>query len=398
MAEIGLRRQSGKKRQFFQASRVILGIILLLLWLATYHVANYQAYLRDSQIRQQLLSQVQSLAETVNVGQVNTLTFSVADRSNPQFQRLSQQMRTYVQSLGYRSIYSMTKKGARIIFGPESLEEKDTLASAPGTPYHQPPRGLEKVFSQGVPLIVGPYEDEYGFFISAFAPVTDLRTGQIILVVGMDIEARTWQEELKRVRQLPFWVGLGITVILILGRTIQKKRHPHLGLYRTLPYLVAIAGVLVTFTLAYLLQERETLAHQSSFRQLADTKAQIISQEFKIIQHQSLPYLAELQSLNEEITAVEFRNSLQPLASNSSIYSWQWIEQISAKIKSTVETQLKFVIFEKDKDGNIIPVKPRKKYFPVLHLEPKQAERLGYDLGSDPEQLKTLRVTVQGVS
>lgn len=181
----------------------------------------------DQQLREDLVLHVQVVAQSIDQEDVKALTFTLHDRGNPAFLRLGNWMKSIAPVVGCRSLYSMIQQGDRIIFGPENLQEKDVFASPPGTIYENPPPKLSTVFRTRRAISVGPYTDEYGTFVSAFAPVVDAHTGNVILVIGMDIEANDWKWKVISDAAVP----ISLTVFLILLLMFYLKlRNAHMVL------------------------------------------------------------------------------------------------------------------------------------------------------------------------
>ena len=176
--------------------------------------AIWVAQRADRQMREQLLTSAELIANSVNSGDVKALSFSLDDRANPAFLRMSGWMKRQVQVAKCRSVYSMVRKGNDIVFGPESLDVNDRLASPPGTRYQSPPDALLGIFRNPHPVTVGPYTDEYATFVSAFAPVVDQQTGTLLLVIGIDVEASTWNTTVATDAILP--ISLTALAILLL--------------------------------------------------------------------------------------------------------------------------------------------------------------------------------------
>lgn len=177
--------------------------------------AVWLAQRTDLQMRADLLRKARLVANSVSSRDVSELSFSLLDRRNPAFLRMCDWMRRQVQVAGCRSIYSMTRDGDAIVFGPESLGVKDPLASPPGTRYRSPPAELKDAFDRRQALTVGPYTDEYGTFVSAFAPVFDAQTGDLVLVIGMDVEAPDWKINVATDAALPLSLA-GLVILLLI--------------------------------------------------------------------------------------------------------------------------------------------------------------------------------------
>jgi PAS domain S-box-containing protein len=172
-------------------------------------------------LREDLSRHVQVVADSINQEDLKGLSFNLSDRANPAFIRVEDWMRKIAIVVGCRDLYSMIMRGNEIVFGPENLKEKDPQASPPGTLYIKPPEKLRSVFQTRKGITVGPYTDEYGTFVSAFAPVISRDTGKVVLVIGMDVEAADWKWEVASDAALP--IILTIFLVLLLMFSIHSR-------------------------------------------------------------------------------------------------------------------------------------------------------------------------------
>jgi len=191
---------------------------------AGWFVADWQGRGSDSRMRDRLLSQAREIAGAVEPQQAKTLSFTDADKETPAFQRIRQEMTARGYLAAVRGIYSLALRDGAIRFGPENYPEGDPQASPPGTPYEQPPQGIQDIFQTAKPFAEGPYTDEYGTFVSAFFPVTDPVTGQVLLIVGLDIEAADWNASVWRARLIPIIGTLLLLSCLATWRAVCGQR------------------------------------------------------------------------------------------------------------------------------------------------------------------------------
>lgn len=178
----------------------------------------------DTRMRVHLLENATLIANSISVQDVKTLSFTPEDRDNPAFARLGAWMKGQRDVVGCRSVYSTIQRGPEIVFGPESLDPTDRFASPPGTAYREPPPVLVGVFSSRRPATVGPYADEYGTFVSAFAPVMDRESGALVLVVGMDVVASDWKTNVARDAAVPLLLAALVILLLVLLQTTSLLR------------------------------------------------------------------------------------------------------------------------------------------------------------------------------
>ncbi len=74
------------------------------------------------------------------------------------------------------------------------------MASPPGTIYQQPQPADYEIFASGLPYTTGPDTDRYGTFVSTGAG-RGSETGEVAMVVGIDILADAWRADLNTVRR-----------------------------------------------------------------------------------------------------------------------------------------------------------------------------------------------------
>lgn len=385
---------------------LLLSAVLLLLAVG-WGAAIWRGQQVDAEIRQQLLAQAKAVARTINPQRIKALSFTAADIDRPAFQRLRGQMRNYAQATGQRGIYSIALRDGAMIFGPESFAADDPLASPPGTVYQRPPAELNEIFQDGQPRAIGSYTDEYGVFISAYAPVADSRTGQPLLIIAIDIEASQWRAQVWRARAGPLLFILGLIALLLAGAVLFKRRDRwpaprQMRWHHLETHLATVVGLLLTGGAVWLVHNGETHSRQAIFSQIAEARADSLVRKFLNFRDHQLAGLAQFFKNSELVTRVEFQRYAE-LFVETTVQAYEWIPQVPATAKLALETEMRregfkaFTIFEKDARGASLPAKTRDVYYPVIYIEPLAGNEtaLGYDLGSEPTRRAALEETLQ---
>lgn len=189
----------------------LMGILILGWW---FWAADLQEKSQDSVMRNTLISYVEDIAQNINPQLVQALSFTLADKGTPAFEHLRKQLSNAGKQFPQRGIYTLALRKDKLLFGPENYPEDDPMASPPGTIYKDPGSKDYEIFRSGKPFAIGPATDEYGTFISALAPVFDPVTGDVIMVVGVDILADDWVVHISPFNKEPFLVALTITLIM----------------------------------------------------------------------------------------------------------------------------------------------------------------------------------------
>jgi PAS domain S-box-containing protein len=368
-------------------------------------MANWEGEVSSAWQRSHLLSQAVSVARTVNLDRVKGLSFTASDKTDPKFQRIRSQMRAYAQTIlpsfgpdaKYVSIYSMVLRDNKVVFGPESIDVNDSRASPPGTIYQEPPAAVLKALQSGQPQTEGPYKDEYGQFVSAFAPVLNPSTGEVSLVVGMDIEAASWQRTMARARFFGILVTLATVVVLLCSLALLEPRRQAPGVvverWVHAETLVTIAvGVTVTLVVTHIARDRDAGSRYDAFSHLAQSVSGRLRDALVDIRDSQLEGLGQFFDATPEMDAPTFGAYVEHLTRRATVQAWEWIPRVPAEARHEIENRASeqgthdFRIWQKDSLGRKTPASDREVYYPVHFVEPVSGNEaaIGYDLGSDP--------------
>ncbi len=377
--------------------------LITLGWIAT----EWRGYGADAKMRERLLRQAVEIAQNLPIDQVRALSFTASDRGTPAFERIRDLMIAYGRFVHHPSLYSMALRNGVIVFGPENLAEDDPLASPPGTVYQATLPEVFDIFRTGLPFIIGPHQDEYGTFVSAVAPIIDPHSGQVLMVIGLDIQVNAWNAQILASRLTPIAGTLLLLSILLCSVGAVQWRNRQLAA-RWLRFrhiettLVGILGLALTVAATLLVLEAESRERNVLFHRLADARAGNIRETFGDIQA-ALSVLAQLYQTNPQLDRHEFCVFTEPLAQAMAVQAYEWIPHIPAADKARFEAQAqhsglsRFFIWERNPQGERVPVADRTDYYPVYGVEPLEgnAIALGFDLGSEPIRRAALETAVR---
>jgi PAS domain S-box-containing protein len=403
MAALGLwlayHHGSGTAYEIRLFRRWIMPGIVAILLTGGFWAVNWSGQVANTEQRDRLLHQAVALARTIGVEQVKTLSFTDADKANPAFQRLRGQMMAFARAVDARSLYSMAVRNGQIIFGPESLAENDPFASPPGTVYEKPPDVLHNVFRSRLPQTCGPYTDEYGSFVSAFAPVTDPHTGEVTLVIGVDLEARAWSAPIASERFHAILFTLTLAVISLVGSVQLERRRmlsEELGGWQSHveTWITAIVGLTLTLGLAHAVLEDEVRSRRTMFVQMAHARAEAVVRRTLDVQENIAVSLAHLLEIDQAVSRHVFGVVTGPYTNTRAIAGLGWAPRVAAGERGMLEEQGRlegfenFAIHEQDTAGRKQPAEPREAYYPQFFVEPEDVSKsaLGFDIAGDPER------------
>jgi PAS domain S-box-containing protein len=143
---------------------------------------------------------------------VSGLSGDGSDSQKPEYAELKNRLRIIRGVLdSCRFVYLLGQKvDGQIFIFVDSEPEGSVDESPPGDIYAEAPSELLSVFKDGKDRIVGPYQDRWGNWVSAFTVLKCPQTGRIIAVFGLDIAAQSQFLSFFSVLLLPF------TLIILL--------------------------------------------------------------------------------------------------------------------------------------------------------------------------------------
>lgn len=176
----------------------------------------------DFEMRKDLLLQTIQVEKATNLYQVKALTGTKSDLNSSQYQLLKEQL----------SLVLLTKKNSKFLYilGRNTdgsvfffLDADKENPAQPGEIYKEASKELRNLFDTKIPYVEGPLADEWGTWISALVPVVEPATGELLAVLGMDIDARTWKWDVAAHIALPISIMLIVLILLASGFIIYRS-------------------------------------------------------------------------------------------------------------------------------------------------------------------------------
>ena len=227
--------------------------------------------------------------------------------------------------------------------------------------------------------------------------------GEILAVLGMDVDASTWNWNLARAALPSVLLTLALAAIFLVGLALLARRSrisgpPSIPALRLESGLAAAVGLVLTFFIARMAYEREAHECREAFVQMAEGRTQAIADTLHDLRDFELEGLARFHENSALATPEEFREFTGYLTKLPEIQAWEWAPVVPAADKPRLEaaTRLEgfkgFEIHQKDAEGKRLPVSERAVYYPVLRVAPLAGNEraVGYDLGSEPARRAAL--------
>jgi len=382
-------------RQRWRIGAVLLGVLLLGGFFTAWSIHR-----EDRQMREDLIRQTSLVAQSIPLDQVKALSGTSADEQKPEYRRIKKQLMAVQQIHPFwKWIYLMNRNPEKTVFfqvDSEAFDAEDP--SPPGQTYEEASPILQTVFDNRKITTEGPLLDRWGAWVSAFVPLTDPKTGDLITVVGIDIEASNWRLQTWRAGLVPMLLTLSLTLIVFMAflfrrqkgirRDRLKRRWRHLE-----AALTAATGLTLTLTVVWLARSIEARYTQQAFESLAFLKSGYVLNTLLSLRNSEIEGLSRFIENSESVTPEEFRNFSEYLGKMPEVTHWAWVAAVQAENKDAFEKQASlqftsdFRLVEEDAAGQPIPVLQRETYYPILFIEssrPSHEIQLmpGFDLGS----------------
>ena len=221
-------RSSGGITTDDRSSFVIVIVLIIALiggWFATDQAGRFAH--RD--LRSNLTSKARAIAASVPVANVTRLTGTPSDLMRPDYhylQDLTLSIGAVQDDVRYMNLLGMRGDTFFFLVDIEPVHYAKSVKPVfqPGDLYENGPPALSETFRQGRTIIVGPYHDRWGHFISIFVPIRDAMTLSTPAALHIDVSAERWMRRIALYRFTAINITILITLILIGSFTTLQRR------------------------------------------------------------------------------------------------------------------------------------------------------------------------------
>jgi len=305
----GLRRKPNTRRLVPIA--VMLAAAVILAW---WTVERSDRRMRDGLLQQTLIA-----AKVLDVADITALAGNESDLDRPEYSRVRDQLAAVSSANPQYSFVYLLARGetGAVRFLADCEPEGSEDHSPPGQLYAEASDDLVQVFETGRPRVEGPVSDRWGTWVSSLVPLADPRTGQVIAVIGVDVDARTWKWDLAAGAALP--VGLLILLMITVAAAAASTRlgdsRPRPLMRRLLPSLAGMVVVLVVGAGALLVYQHERSTAVESGR----ISSCVLTDLRMALEQQALGLTAALQPI---LADPDVRSSLRRADADHMLGQW----------------------------------------------------------------------------
>ena len=171
--------------------------VLALGWFWTAYSSRHA----DAAARSQLVQEAQLISCVMDPVLVSQLTGTREDVNLPAYRKLKQQLSDVVKASGsYRFAYLMAFRDGKFIFLVDNEPQGSKDESVAGDVFPDAEPELLEAFQHPHFLATGPYPDQWGVWITGYAPLANLAMNGAPVYLGIDDNAANWCANLDRIR------------------------------------------------------------------------------------------------------------------------------------------------------------------------------------------------------
>lgn len=199
--------------------------VVLLLFVVATGVALmwWVAKTTNKYMRTELLVQARIAAQAINIESVASLSGSEKDLNSSDYHGLKSQLARMQNAGQCRFLYLMGQRSDGVVFFFADSQPPDSKDYAPpGLVYEEVSDSYLRSFDTRQEAVVGPVTDRWGTLVTALIPLLDPVSGNLVTVLGLDIDASQWNRGILGRCAIPFTIML-LFVSLILALVARQQ-------------------------------------------------------------------------------------------------------------------------------------------------------------------------------
>ena len=166
-------------------------------------------------MRMVILDKARLVAASINVERIISLGGCDSDIFNKDYQRLKEQlMAVRATDTNIRFLYLMGKNSnGALYFIVDSEPSTSDDYSPPGQIYSEAPASYRALFETRESTVIGAVTDRWGTWMSAFVPVKEPKTGELVAYFAADINAKDWFAKIMHEIDITVFVTIALLII-----------------------------------------------------------------------------------------------------------------------------------------------------------------------------------------
>ena len=275
-----------REKNFFTHSIYFPVCIAIFLVFAMVFV-NWRVNYTNDIFKTSLMRIASGIVRSINIEKQDSYLNGVGDKSaNTKFTELIKAYAMFEpMSIKPNGIFTLRRVGSRYLVNNDgNLLLNNNLVSEYNAEYLENIDSLNYAVESKTPIVVGPYHNRFGDFITAYVPFDD-DSGKNTQVLGTDIEAENWYSQIGRIATssllyIMFLMGFPIFayIVNVSVKYSDSKFKWFFDEWYALALGVSIYMIIAISSIAYIATEYNLVFNRQSFYSTADAKGQGINE------------------------------------------------------------------------------------------------------------------------
>lgn len=218
-------------REIIKARYISILLILFILIGGTF-VSLFTIKRTSHRLNDELITTGDLISHAFESADIGKLLGSDSDLISPIYLKIKKRLTQIRETKeDIRFVYIIKKNAlGEFVISADSEPISSPDYSPPGQVYVEAPPECSLVYEKGISCITEPYRDRWGKWVTALSPIYDDRSGQVIGLLGIDIDVRDKQRIILWELISPISISLVILLLVLLfsniiSNTIKKKNQ-----------------------------------------------------------------------------------------------------------------------------------------------------------------------------
>jgi len=178
----------------------------------------------DARMRNELLVLTRTAAQSINPERLKRLQGSPADLESPDYLWIKNHLAEIRKGIPRcRFIYLMGQHTNGMVYFFVDSEPADSADySPPGQLFYEADESTHHIFETKQEIVDGPTTDRWGTWVSGLIPLLDSETGELLAVLGMDVDSRDWRQRVIFYSVAPVSIAVLLAVLLAFSFVLYQ--------------------------------------------------------------------------------------------------------------------------------------------------------------------------------